>query len=243
MRVCAGNNDFFREHRLRHLPDELVHLLKEHFLAREPRCDEIERQPFGVLELRGPGRPERSRHAVQFAAREAVREREHRGAVDADHARFAFFDHGLQQLPLLVAPQLGLASADRSAASHGPRGRTRLEHAALRRATERESLDARSVHGRAGGRALVEEHVDGAPTSREGLRRDNRGEDGVLVVLAHRHDPEVDAVPCASAAAGTCRGALSATPAASPPARAACRTAAQRPGAHCPPDAPAWLRC
>ena len=42
-------------------------------------------------------------------------------------------------------------------------------------------------------RALIEEHVDRAPAGGEGLGRDDRREHGILVVLAHRNDPEVDA--------------------------------------------------
>ena len=118
----AGTMTFVGEHRLRHLPDERGHLLEERFLVRQPRRDEVERQPFGVLELRGPGRPERARHAVELAARQAVGEREDRRSIDADDARLAFFDDGLQQLPLLVAPELGLLARGRRRRRSRPRG-------------------------------------------------------------------------------------------------------------------------
>ncbi len=74
------------------------------------------------------------------------------------------------------------------------RGAARLEDAALRRATECDPLDARGRRRLTRGRALVEEHVDRAAPRGERLRRRDREEDGILVVLAHRHDPQVDAV-------------------------------------------------
>jgi hypothetical protein len=39
------------------------------------------------------------------------------------------------------------------------------------------------------------EEVDGAPPRREGRRRDEGAEHRILVVLAHRHHPRIDAVP------------------------------------------------
>ena len=67
----------------------------------------------GVLELRRPRRTERGAHALQLSARQAVAERKHRRTIDADDFRIALFDHLLQRLPLLVAPELGLPAADR----------------------------------------------------------------------------------------------------------------------------------
>ena len=53
----------------------------------------------------------------------------------------------LSSLPLLVAPELGLPAADRAptTALVDVRG---FEHAALRRAAERDALDARRRHRR-----------------------------------------------------------------------------------------------
>ena len=102
--------------------------------------------------------------------------------------------HGLERQPLVVAPQFGLlAAAD---VAGGRRGRAAgVEDPALRGAAQRDAFDAASPRPAlpAGG-AAVEEDVDRAAPGREGLGRDDGGEDRVLVVLAHRHHPHVDAV-------------------------------------------------
>ena len=88
----------------------------------------------------------------------------------------------------------------------------------------------RSTHDaarrRAGRGARVEEHVDRAAPRGERLGRGERGEHRVLVVLAHRHDPHVDAVLAHQRRQEGVEALLQPAPAASPPARAACRTAA-----------------
>ena len=65
-------------------------------------------------ELRRPLGTERGGHARELAARESVREREDGARVDCDRARAALLDHGLEQSPLFVAQQLGLARPRRS---------------------------------------------------------------------------------------------------------------------------------
>ena len=72
--------------------------------------------------------------------------------------------------------------------------RLRFEHAALRRPAERDAFDARDGRRRSRGRTLVEEDVDRAAPGRKRLGSRDGGEDGVLAVLAHRDDPEIDAM-------------------------------------------------
>ena len=136
-----------REHRLRHLPDERRHLLEERLFLGQPRRDQLERQPLGIAEPRGPRGAERRAHPLKLAARQAVAEREGRRAIDADHLRLALLDDLLERHPLLVAPELGLPAADR-ARSTAFIERARVEDAALRRAAERDALDARRRHRR-----------------------------------------------------------------------------------------------
>src|SRR5262249_22535583 len=76
----------------------------------------------------------------------------------------------------------------------GLRRRPGVEAPALGGAAERDALDARRRRLLAGRHALVEEDVDGAAASGERLGRDDRREHRVLVVLAHRDHPHVDAV-------------------------------------------------
>ena len=182
-----------REHRLGHGPDQFLHASEEVFLFRQARGDELERQAFRVPEPRGPLFAERRAHALELAARQAVRECEHGGAVDADGPRVALLDQRLQRLPLLVAPELGLLAAPDIGCGRLRRA-PRLEHAALRRAAERNALHT-AGRGRGSGRgARVEEHVDGPPPRGERFRGGDRAEYRVLGVLAHRHDPHVEAV-------------------------------------------------
>ena len=112
---------------------------------------------------------------------------------DADDARTALVDDGLQHLPLLVSPQFGLRAAARVRVGR-PCRTPGFEHAALRRAAKRDAFDARGGGRRAGRRALVEEDIDRPAARGERLGCRDRGEHGILGVLAHRHDPEVDAV-------------------------------------------------
>ena len=150
-----------------------------------------------------------------------------RRPVDADDLRLALLDHLLERPATARRPRArpgGRAAGRRPPASSTCAPRRR------RPATCRRARCARrtaSPTGAVRGGALVEEHVDRPPARGERLGRDDRREHRVLVVLAHRHDPHVDAVLAHERAAGTCRAASSATPAASPPARAACRTAAR----------------
>jgi hypothetical protein len=137
----AGRNPLLGEHRLRHRPDELLHLLEESFLLRQPRRDQLERQPLGVLELRRPCLAEGGGHAFQLTARQAVREGEDRRSIDADDARLVRLDEGLEHLPLLVTPELGLLPAA-DVRRRGFGGPARLEHASLRRAAQRDPLHA-----------------------------------------------------------------------------------------------------
>jgi len=91
-----------------------------------------------------------------------------------------------------LAPQLGLTSTD--GGGHRFHRRPRVEDAALRRAAESDAFDTGRGDRRIGRGAFVEEHVDRPPPGKEGLRRGNRREHRILVVLAHRDDPHVDGV-------------------------------------------------
>ena len=137
----ARHDDLLREHRLRHLPDQRRHLLEERLFLGKLRRDELERQPLSILEFRRPRGAERGAHALQLAARQAVAERKRRRAVDADDLRLPLLDHLLERHPLLVAPELGLASADRR--GDGLHRAARVEDAALRGPAERDPFDAR----------------------------------------------------------------------------------------------------
>ena len=131
----ARHDHLVREHRLRHLPDERGHLLEERFFFRQPRRDQLERQPLGIAKLRRPRRAERLAHPLQLAARQAVAERERRRAVDADHLRLPLVDHLLERHPLLVAPELGLTAAHRGGDGSSSRcARRRRRPARCRRA-------------------------------------------------------------------------------------------------------------
>ena len=87
-----------------------------------------------------------------------------------------------EQPPLIHAPQFGLLRR-----RGGLLAAIGLVEPALRRAAERQPFDALLT-------AAVEEDVDRAAARRERRGRDEAPEHRILVVLAHRHHPHVDAV-------------------------------------------------
>ena len=209
-------------------PDELLHPAVEGLLLGQARGDELERQRFGVPEARRPF----ARRAPADIPWSSPLESPSENAKTVERsmpiaAGLALLDHALERLPLLVAPELRLLSAAhvcrRRPAAIAAR-RTRRP-ATCRRARCVRCTPARRRPRRRG--ALVEEDVNRPPARRERLRRGDRGEHRVLVVFAHRHDPEVDAVLAHQGRKERVEPLPSATPAASPPARAACRTDAR----------------
>ena len=98
-----------------------------------------------------------------------------------------------QREPLFVSPELRLLSAPdvRRGALRRP---ARIVHTTLRRPTERDPFNAQRCRRRSGRCARVEKDVDGPTPRSEGFRRDQRGENWIFVVFAHRHDPHVDAI-------------------------------------------------
>ena len=125
------------------------------------------------------------------------------------------------------SPQSSACCAAADVAGRRLRGSPRLEDAALRRAAERDALDARARAGQrpaAAQRRRRRRWCGGAPR-RSRARRSRRTPDPRCTRASAR--PTCRRRACASARAGTCRAASSATPAAWPPVRAACRTAAR----------------
>ncbi len=136
----------------------------------------------------------------------------------------------LQHLPLLGAPQLGLR------ASTAARVHLRAARAAPGNTPPCVPPPSASRSTPCSGPA-VEEDVDGAPARGEGRGRHERREHRVLVVLAHRHHPHVDAVLAHQRRTAPCPCARAASPAAARPARAACRRDARaRPPVHGRPE-------
>ena len=133
----------------------------------------------------------------------------------------------LERLPLLIAPELRLLTAPDVAGRRLGRA-PRLEDAPLRRAAERDPLDARrggrsrrsprTCRRRRRSCAAARANVSGAVIA---------GNTGILVVLAHRHDPQVDAVLAHQRRKERVQALASASPAGGRPARAGFRTAAR----------------
>ena len=185
----AGRDDLVGERFLNDLPRHPIELAEHGFFFGLARRDQIDRQRFGGHHLGRPHRSERLQHAVPLPAGEAVGEGEGARGVDGDLLRLPLLDDLLEDVPLLVPPELGLPVGGPAAGGggrHGLHATHRLEHVPLRRAAERNALDP--------GRPAIEEHIDRAPARGERRGRRNGGEDGVFVVLAHRHHPHVHAL-------------------------------------------------
>ena len=154
-----------RKHRLGHRPDQLLHPPEERFLVWQPRRDQLERQRFGITEFAVHVSPSAALMPLSSPLAQAVREREHRGAVDRDGA-------GIPLLDQASAP----AIARRPRARPAGRGRCCRPPAwssgVLRRRRPASCRRARCA-GRmtppaaAGCRAGVEEHVDRPAPRRE----------------------------------------------------------------------------
>ena len=138
--------------------------------------------------------------------RQSVREGEHRRSIDADDARTALVDDGLEHLPLLVSPQLGLLTA-----AHVRVGRL-VSSAWLRTrppATSRQARCARRTRRRASRRPTRtcrrRRRSSGGARRTSRVRRSRRTRDPRRTRASAR--PRDRCRASASTPAGTCRGA------------------------------------
>jgi hypothetical protein len=151
--VTPGVIRTIREHLIDRGPHQLGELGVEDLFLGKPRRDQVHRQPLGGLEPAGPLRAQGLAHSFELAGGQPIGKGEGAGLVDPDDFGIPIGDDLLEHLPLLVSPELGLASRHAAASADRLGAAYRAVDSALGGPAEGDPLHASR-------RATVEEDVD-----------------------------------------------------------------------------------